>query len=111
MIRPRFGALTRVLGAVFLISGVGAVRAAVASGEQATPGHEADDLVLLGLSVIFLAVAVGLWLNRLWAWWVGAAVTLFTVVADAATRSPDRGWRIWLLFLAMFVTSAVQGRS
>lgn len=66
-------------------------------------------LVLVALAVGFLAVAAGLWMEWLWAWWVGAATSLFTVVADLGTHAPDRGWRIWLVFLGLFVVSAAQG--
>ena len=73
--RPKFGFLTRMLAVVFIVAGVGAAEAGFHSGEQGN-----DKLLLWLLGIGFLVVGAGLGFDYLWAWWVGLATTLFTVV-------------------------------
>ena len=106
---PRFGTLTRILSAVFVIAGVGAAIAASSSGHQIGPGRW-NDTILVCLAIGYLIVGVGLLIERVWAWWLGTAVAAFTVVMSVALRSPDEGWVLWLVFLALFAVTAAQGR-
>jgi hypothetical protein len=87
--RPRFGFLTRMLAVVFIVAGVGAAEAGLHSGDQGN-----DKLLLWLLGIGFLVVGGGLGLDYLWAWWVGFATTLFTVVIDLLLDLPDGGWAL-----------------
>ena len=102
--RPKFGFFTRMLSVVFVVAGVGAAQAGLHSGDQGN-----DKLILWLLVIGFLLVGVGLWMEYLWAWWVGLATTLFTVVMDLLLDLPDGGWVVWSAFLIAFVISGVQG--
>jgi hypothetical protein len=104
--RPRFGFLTRMLAVVFIVAGVGAAEAGLHSGDKGN-----DKLLLWLLGIGFLAVGGGLGLDYLWAWRVGFATTLFTVVMDLLLDLPDGGWALWSAFLIAFVISGVQGRA
>lgn len=104
--RPKFGFFTQVLSVVFIVAGVGAAQAGLHSGDQGN-----DKLVLWLLAFGFLLVGVSLWMEYLWAWWVGLATTVFTVVMDLLLGLPDGGWIVWSAFLVAFVISGVQGRS
>jgi hypothetical protein len=103
--RPKFGFLTRMLAVVFIVAGVGAAEAGLHSGDQ---GNDKLLLWLLGLG--FLVVGGGLGFDYVWAWWVGFATTLFTVVMDLVLHAPDGGWVIWSGFLFLFLMSG-QGRA
>jgi hypothetical protein len=109
-VRPRFGTLTRILSAVFFIAGVGAAFAALSSGHQITPGARWDDPILLGLALGYAVVGIGLLIERVWAWWAGAAIAAFTVVMSLALGSPDTGWVLWVVFLVLFGVTGAQGR-
>jgi hypothetical protein len=102
--RPRFGFLTEMLSVVFVIAGVGAAQAGFHSGDQGS-----DKLILWLLAIGFLLVGVGLWMEYLWAWWVGLVTTLFTVVTDLLLDLPDGGWVLWSGFLIAFVITGAQG--
>lgn len=52
---------------------------------------------------------MGLWIEYVWAWWAGAALTSFVVVMNLALGILDGGLVLWSVFLALFVASAVQG--
>lgn len=104
--RPKFGFLTRMLAVVFIVAGVGAAEAGLHSGDQ---GNDKPLLWLLGIG--FLAVGAGLGFDYLWAWWVGLATTLLTVVMDLALHVGDGGRVIWSGFLILFLISGVQGRT
>ena len=104
--RPKFGFLTRVLAVVFIVAGVGAAEAGLHSGDQGN-----DKLLLWLLGIGFLVVGAGLGFDYVWAWWVGFATTLFTVVMDLVLHAPDGGWVIWSGFLILFLISGVQGRT
>ena len=73
-----------------------------------TPGHGTDRLILLALAAGFLAVAFGLWIEALWAWWTGCAISTATVVLDLALVH-DFDWIPWLAFLIAFGATAFQG--
>jgi hypothetical protein len=102
--RPKFGFLTRMLAVVFIVAGVGAAEAGLHSGDQGN-----DKLLLWLLGIGFVVVGVGLWMEYLWAWWVGLATTLFTVVMDLFLHLPDGGWVLWSGFLIAFLISGVRG--
>jgi hypothetical protein len=104
--RPKFGFFTRMLSVVLVVAGVGAAQAGLHSGDQGN-----DKLILWLLAIGFLLLGVGLWAEYLWAWWVGLATTLFTVVMDLLLDLPDGGWVLWSAFLIAFVISGVQGRA
>jgi hypothetical protein len=104
--RPKFGFFTRMLALVFIIAGVGAAEAGLHSGDQGN-----DKLLLWLLGIGFLVVGAGLGFDYVWAWWVGLATTLFTVVMDLVLHAPDGGWVIWSGFLILFLISGVQGRT
>ena len=108
--RPLFGTLTRVLAVVFVITGLGAAYAALTAGNQTTPGHGGDRLILVALAIGYLVIGAGLWVEFVWAWWVGAAVTTATVVMSLAVHTPDGSWIVWLVFLVLFALTGVQGR-
>jgi hypothetical protein len=109
MVRPRFGAITRVLAGLFLIAGIGAGLAALHAGPQSTPGHGSDQLVLLALAIGFCVVGIGLFLDSPWAWWVGVAITVSTLAMEAVLPVHDGGWIPWSGFLILFGISAIQG--
>ena len=104
--RPKFGFFTQVLSVVFIVAGVGAAQAGLHSGDQGN-----DKLIFWLLAIGFLLVGVSLWTEYLWAWWVGLATTVFTVLMDLLLDLPDGGWIVWSFFLIAFVISGVQGRS
>jgi hypothetical protein len=107
--RPRFGVLTRGLALAFALAGFGAAFLALHTGHQTTPGHGSDPrLILFSLAAVFLAVAAGLWIEALWAWWTGLAIASATVALDLAMLH-DGGWMPWLAILAAFGVTAVQG--
>ena len=106
--RPRFGVLTRGLAAAFTIAGLGAALLGLHTGQQMTPGHGTDRLILFSLAAGFLAVAFGLLIEAIWAWWAGCAISAATVVLDLALVN-DFDWIPWLAFLIVFGASAVQG--
>lgn len=108
--RPSFGTLTRVLAAIFVITGLGAGYAALTAGDQMTAGHGGDRLILTVLAISYGVIGAGLWVELVWAWWAGAAVTIVTVVMSLALHTPDGGWVVWLVFLVLFALTAVQGR-
>ena len=99
--RPRFGFLTRAVATFFAVAGLGAALAALhASGT--------DVLVLILLAAGFLAVACGLWIDAVPAWWAGLAISAVTVVLDLLVLH-DTGWIPWLAILFAFAVSAAQG--
>jgi hypothetical protein len=108
-VHPRFGTLTRILSAVFLIAGLGAGMAALTAGHQVRPEHGWDGSILLGLSLGYAVVGIGLLIERVWAWWAGASIAALTVVMSIAMHAPDGGWVLWLLFLVLFGVTASQG--
>jgi hypothetical protein len=101
--RPRFGFITRGLAAAFAITGLSAGFAAL---HQTT--HGTGWLILCALAAAFLAVAFGLWIEAIWAWWAGCAMSAATVVLDLALLH-DGDWIPWLAFAAVFAVSAAQG--
>ena len=74
---------------------------ALHTGQQAT-------LIMCVLAAAFLAVAFGLWIEALWAWGAGCAISAATVVLDM-TLLHDGDWIPWLAFLIAFGVTAVQG--
>jgi len=110
VMRPRFGRLTQVLAAVFVLTGVGAGIVGLNSGSQTTPGSADNGLILLVLSAAYTLVGVGLWIEYVWAWWAGLALTSFVVVVDLILGIHDGGLALWSAFLVLFVISAAQGR-
>ena len=108
--RPRFGALTQVLAAVFLITGLGAAWAVLHAGDQVTHGHGSDRLILVALAISYVLVGIGLWTELLWAWWVGFALTFLTVGLSVPLGTPEGGWIPWSVLLVVFTITAVQGR-
>ncbi len=107
--RPRFSTITRVLSVVFLLAGMGAGWAALAAGNQVTPGHGDDRVILVVLAVGYLVVGVGLWAELVWAWWAGVSIAAVTVVLSLVSHAPDAGWALWLVFLVLFAVTGVQG--
>ncbi len=107
--RPRFGRLTQVLSAVFVLAGLGACIAGLSSGHQTTPGSAFNGPILLTLGVTYLLVGVGLWLEYIWAWWAGLALTSVVVTVDLARGVFDGGLVVWTIFLMLFAASAAQG--
>ncbi len=108
--RPRFGRVTQVLSVVFVLAGVGAGFVGLNSGHQTTPGSGDDGLILLVLGVAYLLVGVGLWIEHVWAWWAGLALTSIVVVADLIRGTYDGGLVEWSAFLVLFGVSLAQGR-
>jgi hypothetical protein len=106
--RPRFGFITRGLAAAFTIAGLSAAFAALNAGDQMTPGHGPDRLILCCLAAAFLAVAFGLWIEAIWGWWAGSAISAATVALDLVLVR-DFDWIPWLAFAAAFAVSAAQG--
>jgi hypothetical protein len=107
--RPRFGRLTQVLSAVFVLAGLGAGIAGLNSGHQTTRGNAFDGPILIGLGVTYLLIGVGLWIELPWAWWAGLALTSLVVVVDVVRGVLDGGLVVWAVFLLLFAASAVQG--
>jgi hypothetical protein len=87
--RPRFGFLTRGLAAAFALAGLGAASLALHAGHQTTPGHGADRLILCVLAAAFLAVAFGLWIGALWAWWTGLPLVVVRPALSKPFSLPD----------------------
>jgi hypothetical protein len=108
--KPRFGTLTRILAAVFVIAGLGAGRAALAAGDQTTPGHGGDRLILVALAVGYIVIGASLWVEFAWAWWAGAVITIVTVVMSLALDAPEGDWIVWSIFLILFAITGAQGR-
>jgi hypothetical protein len=108
--RPRFGRLTQVLAAVFVLTGVGAGIVGLNSGRQTTPGSADNGLILLVLGAAYALVGVGLWIESISAWWAGLALTSFVVIVDLILGIHDGGLVLWSAFLVLFVISAAQGR-
>lgn len=79
------------------------------SGGQTTPGHGGDLAILLLLAAGFLAIAAGLWLEYVWAWWAGVSAAIVVIVVGSVLNAPDSGWMIWSVFLVAFGISGVQG--
>jgi hypothetical protein len=100
---PKFGTLTKILAGVFAVAGLGAGSLAFGSD----PG--VDQVILITLAIAYVVVAVGLWTEFPWAWWTGLALTVVTVVPDAALVR-DGGWIPWAVFLVLFAITAIQGR-
>ncbi|MGZ6544915.1 MAG: hypothetical protein ACXVEI_06345 [Actinomycetota bacterium] len=100
---PKFGTLTKILAGVFAVAGSGA--GSLAFGRD--PG--VDQVILSTLAIAYVVVAVGLWTEFPWAWWTGLALTVVTVVLDAALVR-DGGWIPWAVFLVLFAITAIQGR-
>jgi uncharacterized membrane protein (DUF2068 family) len=65
---------------------------------------------LLVLGAAYALVGVGLWIEYIWAWWAGLALTSFVVVLDLILGIHDGGLVLWSAFLVLFVISAAQGR-
>ena len=107
--RPRFGRLTQVLSVVFVLAGLGACIAGLNSGHQTTPGSAYNEPILLALGFTYLLVGVGLWIEYIWAWWAGFALTSVVVIADLVRGVFDRGLVVWAVFLMLFAASAAQG--
>jgi len=107
--RPRFGRVTQVLSVVFLVAGVGAGLAGLNSGHQTTPGSGDNGLILIVLGAAYLVVGVGLWVEYIWAWWAGLALTSVVVIVDLVRGALDGGFVVWTVFLMLFAASAVQG--
>jgi polyferredoxin len=105
--RPMFGRATQILAVLFLLAGVGALYALLASGRQVTPGHATDRPILGVLSILFLGVAGGLWIERPWAWWFGLSISALTAVADLALDATGGGWVVWMVITLLFVVSGL----
>lgn len=110
VMRPRFGRLTQVLAAVFVLTGVGAGLVGLNSGRQTTPGSADNGLILLVLGAAYALVGIGLWIESIRAWWAGLALTSFVVIVDLILGIHDGGLVLWSAFLALFAISAAQGR-
>jgi hypothetical protein len=101
--RPRFGAVTQVISAVFALAGLGAALALLGSGSLS------DDLELLALAVSLEMVAVGLWAEFVWAWWIGACmVALMALLSWVLGSSVGVGF-VWPAVLLGFAITLVQG--
>jgi hypothetical protein len=107
--RPRFGQLTRILGGVLIVTGAGACFVGLSAGSQTTPGTSDNGVVLLGIGVAYAAAGVGVWVESVWGWWFGAALTTFVVVMDLVLGIVDGGLVVWTGLLVAFVVTAVQG--
>ena len=107
--RPRFGPVTRLLSIVFVLAGIGAGETGACSGHQVTPGSGAVKPTLLALASVFLVIGVSLWLEFLWSWWAGLALTGLVALLYPLLRPPDLGWALYVLLFALFVVSGVQG--
>jgi hypothetical protein len=83
--------------------------AALNSGSQTTPGTHDIPYVLFGIAVVALVIAAGLFVEEVWAWWAGVSVALLTVGGSAILGRPVGEYVVWLLFVACFVISGVQG--
>ena len=102
-VRPRFGPVTRVLAALFLVAGAGAGLAAVHEGAAANAA------VLAALAVGLCAIGAGVLAEFTPSWWAGLALTGATVVLDLVLPVHDGGWVPWSAALVLFGISAVQG--
>jgi hypothetical protein len=107
---PRFGRLTQALSIIFALAGLGACIAGLSSGHQTTPGTAHNGLILVALGATYLLVAIGLWVEYLWAWRVGLALTSVVVMVDLVRGVVDGGFVMWAVFMALFAASAAQGR-
>jgi hypothetical protein len=101
--------MTQVLSVVFVLAGVGAGLAGLNSGHQTTPGTADNGLILLVLGAAYLAVGVGLWVEYMWAWWVGLALSTIVVIVDVVRRVFDGGLVLWAVSLILFALSAADG--
>jgi hypothetical protein len=101
--------LTRVTSVVFLIAGLGAGHAVFSSGDQTTPGHQYDRIILFALAFAFAIVGIALFLDFLWAWWSSVAIAAITVVIGRALRLEYGDLWPWAVVLGFLATSAVQG--
>ncbi len=109
IMRPRFGRVTQVLSVVFVLAGLGAGLVGLNSGHQTTPGTATNGLILVVLGAAYLLVGVGLWVEYIWAWWVGLVLTSVVVIVDLVRGVLDGGLVEWGAFLVLFAASAVQG--
>jgi hypothetical protein len=107
--RPRFGRVTQVLSVVFVLAGIGAGLAGLNSGHQTSPGTDDNGLILLALGAAYLVVGVGLWMEYLWAWRAGLALTSIVVAVDVVRGTYDGGLVAWSVFLVLFAVSLAQG--
>jgi hypothetical protein len=80
IVRPRFGRVTQVLSVVFMLAGLDAAVVGVNSGHQTTPGSADNGLILITLGAAYLLVGAGLWMEYVWAWWIGLTLTSIVVV-------------------------------
>jgi hypothetical protein len=109
IVRPRFGRVTQVLSVVFVVAGLGAAAVGVNSGHQTTPGSADNGLILITLGAAYLLVGAGLWMEYVWAWWIGLALTSIVVVVDLIRGTRDGGLVEWSVFLVLFALSFAQG--
>jgi uncharacterized protein (DUF983 family) len=65
--------------------------------------------ILIALAAAFLVVGASLWLELLWAWWAGVAMTGFVVVMAFVLKPTDSGWFLSTGFFVAFAISAIQG--
>jgi hypothetical protein len=107
--RPRFGFVTRALAVVFVWAGLGSGCAGLSSGNQTTPGTGDIPAILIALAAAFLVVGASLWLELVWAWWAGVAMTGFVVVMAVVLNATDAGWLLYSGLFVAFATSAIQG--
>jgi hypothetical protein len=106
---PRFGFVTRALAVVFVWAGLGSGCAGLSNGNQTTPGTGDIPFILIALAAAFLVVGASLWLELLWAWWAGVAMTGFVVVMAVVLKATDAGWFLSTAFFVAFAISAIQG--
>jgi hypothetical protein len=102
LVKPTFGTVTKVLAGIFVLSGVGAAYPALADSDG-------SNRIIFGVLVVaFSVIGAGLWLESVWAWWAGFAVTAVTVVMSLVLKAPDGGGFVWPAVLIVWIASAIQ---
>jgi hypothetical protein len=101
-VKPTFGTVTKLLAGIFVVSGVGAAYPALADSDGS------NRIIFATLAIAFSAIGLGLWLESVWAWWAGFAVTAVTVVMSLVLKSPDHGGFVWPAVLLVWIASAIQ---
>ena len=68
-----------------------------------------DRLILTFLAVVYMLVGAGIWIERRWAWWTGAGVTVATVLLARVLDVPAHTGPVWPALIVLFAITAIQG--
>jgi len=113
--RPRFNAITKIIGVLWIVGGVGLG----ARTSDLTSSHDplAHRLALVDsiLALVFIVIGVEVLRRKRWAWWAGFGVSVLVTVGAAmqafVKASLDPYALPWLGFLVAFVLLGMSERT